>query len=210
MANPLLTLVKNLFFETQKVTTQKDKNNLDETTQKLQKLSMKLNLHYRQLNSEWTRENSALYDRPAAMRTFFRRTVQALKRRMILVGQYKHMVDRCLGTIAAAQDWIKYNHDLGAVGLDPAAMSALQENVSEAQMRINKGMEQMDIINTTIDNTLQTFESATGMDVLSDNERKEQELWDRYDTCKAAGDEKGMKAAKDEIEKLQEAELASI
>ena len=210
MANPLLSMLKNLFIETKKAAEQKDSNKLEATTQNLKSLSMKLDVQFRTLNGEWTRENAALFNRPAAQRTFYRRTTQALKRRMMLVAQYKSMVDRCLGTIAAAQDWIKYSKELEGVNLDPATMASLQQSVSEAQLRVNQGMEQMELINTTIDSTLQAAESSMGMDVLSESERKEQELWDRYDTCMAAGDEKGAKAAKAEIDKLNEAELATI
>lgn len=208
MANPLITMLKNLFFETKTAANEKNEAKLDETTQKLKALSMKLDVQFRTLNAEWGRENAALFNRPAQQRMFYRRTNQALKRRMMLVGQYKNMVDRCLGTISAAQDQIKYSKELQDVNLDPATMATLQEGVSSAQLRLSKGMEQMEVINSTIESSLNAIDAQMGTDTLTENERKEQELWDRYDTCVAAGDEKGAKAIKEELDKLNEAELA--
>lgn len=208
MANPLLASLKNLFFETKNAAKEKNENKLEETTMKLKSLSIKLDVHFRTLQAEWSRENAALFDRPAAQRMFYMRNVQAMKRRLMLVGQYKAMVDKCLGTISAAQDQIKYSKNLQDVNLDSATMASLQNGVNEAQTRVNQGMEQMDIINSTIESNLSALESQMGTDVLSEKERKMQELLDRYDTCRAAGDESGAKAAKEEYDKLSEDELA--
>lgn len=208
MANPLITMLKNLFVETKAAATEKNEAKLDETTQKLKALSLKLDVQQRTLTAEWTRENAALFNRPPQQRMFYRRTNQALKRRMMLVGQYKSMVDRCLGTISAAKDQIKYSKELEEVNLDAATMATLREGMSSAQLRLSKGMEQMEVINSSIESSLGAIDAQMGTDALTENERKEQELWDRYDTCVAAGDEKGAKAIKEELDKLNEAEIA--
>ena len=208
--NPLIRMLKNLFFETKSAANEKDEGRLDETTQKLKSLTVKLDVQLRTLTAEWTRENAALVNRPATQRMFYLRTNQALKRRMMLVGRYKGMVDKCLGTISAAKDQIEFSRKLQDVNLDTATMTALQQGVSEAQMRLDKGMQQMDIMSSTIDSNLDAVDAQMGTDTLTENERREQELWDRYDTCVAAGDENGAKAAKEELDKLSEAEMATL
>lgn len=210
MANPLLTMLKKLFVETKEAASENNETKLDETSRKLKSLSIKLDVQLRTITAEWTRENAALFNRPAVQRTFYLKTNNALKRRMMLVGQYKNMVDRCLGTISAARDQIEFSKKLQDVNLDAAAMASLQQDVSEAQMRLNQGMEQMELINTTIESNLEVIEDQMGATTLSESDTKLQELWDRYDTCIAAGDEKGAQAVRAEIDKINDAELATI
>ena len=210
MANPLLTMLKKLFVETKEAASENNETKLDETSRKLKSLSIKLDVQLRTITAEWTRENAALFNRPAVQRTFYLKTNNALKRRMMLVGQYKNMVDRCLGTISAARDQIEFSKKLQDVNLDAAAMASLQQDVSEAQMRLNQGMEQMELINTTIESNLEVIEEQMGATTLSESDTKLQELWDRYDTCIAAGDEKGAQAVRAESDKIHDAELATI
>ncbi len=210
MENTLINALKSIFVNTKEAVQENNKTRLEDAKSKLQSLQMALDVQYRTISAEWNRENNALYNRPAQERMFFFKNLQLIKRRMNLLGQYKSAVDKSVGTIAAAQDQIEFSEKLKDASLSPAFVQSLQQSLIETQQRVNKGLNEMNATSTLLDTQLEVLEGRAGQSISSADERKAQELFDRYDTCKAAGDEKGAQAAKEAIDALQIANEKAI
>lgn len=210
MANPLIAIFKKLLVDTTEATKEKDTDKLADSQTKLQNLQANLDVQLRMLTGEWTRETKALYNRPAAQRMFYFKNNQLIKRRMTLVGQYKTSVDKILWTIAAAQDQIEFSKKLQDASLDPALAATLQKEMLLAQQRVNQGLNVMNALSATMDRQMDAMEELEGMSSTGESDRKAQELFERYDTCMAAGDEKGAQAVQAELDALQEASANAV
>ncbi len=215
MANSLIDSLKNLFVETKTVVSSPNQEEiketrLQETKVKLQKLQMTLEMQHRMVSAEWTRENNALFNREASERMFYFKNNQLIKRRMLLLGHYKASVDKAVQTIAAAQDEIKFSKELAQSTLDASAYSQIQNDLIDTQTRVNEGLRSIDETSTMLDSQVQNIESMAGMDVMSESEKKAQELMERYETCIGAGDEKGAQAAKEALDAIQNAQMKEL
>lgn len=202
MANPLITLMKQLFVDTSAAAKEGNGDKLTDARAKLQKLHIQLDAQFRIIAAELERENSALFSRPSSQRLFYFKNMQLIRKRLNLVGNYKVSVDKALQTIQAAQDQIKFSTRLEEVKLNPALVEAVQQELLTAQERVTQCLGDMDTLMTTIDSSSQAIESMAGLNTTTANDQKIQALLERIETCMGAGDEKGAQMARAELDAL--------
>lgn len=194
--------MKNLFIDTTAAAKEGNDDKLADAKGKLQKLHIQLDAQFRAIAAELERENAALFSRPSSQRLFYFKNMQLIRKRLNLVGSYKVSVNKALQTIQSAQDQIKFSKRLEEVKLDPRLVDSVQEELMTAQERVTTCLSDMDSIMTTIDSSSQAIEEMAGIRTTSADDQKIQALLERVETCMGAGDEKGAKAAKAELDAL--------
>ncbi len=192
MVSPLATPMGNLLAKIKEAVGKRSDAKLAEIKESLESLSVRLDEIAVVEAAKWKRLEDEVFSIPITDKSYSTDGIEAHRRRMMLAGRFKTLIDKCLGTISVAKEQIEFEKKLQDANFNPATMSSLREDVSKVQMRLNEWKEQMEE-GLNLESVFGAVDTQMATDAVSESERKAQEFWDLYDTCMAFDDGKKKK-----------------